>query len=378
MRDHADVVVIGAGTTGASVAWHLARAGLSVRLLDKGTVASGASGASPGIVRQYYADPALSQLAAQGVRAYREWADHYPGECGYRQTGFLTAVASHEQQATQANIALLRAQGEQLQWQSRSEVQQRVPDLNTEGVAGWVYESEAGYCDPRLTAQSFVAGARALGAQFDRCHEVRGIVCQSGRVTGVQTDVGFIACGHVVNAAGPWSAALAADCAAPLPITATRQCVAIVEPAQTPAEALAPMPGYSDRQAGFYLRPDDSGVYLIGSLLACDSAPIDPDAFDLRMSDEALGRYRDRAALRVRRLAQARPVGRRVSFFDNTPDGNPIIGADPRVSGLVVAAGLSGHGFKFAPLFGQAIARWVQDGQPPQGMEAFAMERFLQ
>lgn len=376
MHDHADVIVIGAGTTGSSVAWHLARAGLSVRLLDKGAVASGASGASPGIVRQYYADPALSQLAAQGVRAYRNWSQHYPGDCGYQRTGFLTAVAEHEEQATRENIALLKGQGGAVEWLTPVAAQELVPDLCTEGLAGLVYEPEAGYCDPRRTAESFTSGARNQGAVIDERQAARGIVCLAGRVIGVQTHSGFIACGHVVNAAGPWAAALAADCGAPLPITATRQCVGIVA-VQSFGEQ-PPMPGFSDRNAGFYLRPDFEGTCFIGSLLTQDSERIDPDTFDRTMSDDRVRSYRDRAVKRLRRLEGARPVGRRVSFFDNTPDGNPIIGVDPRLSGMVVAAGLCGHGFKFAPLFGQAIARWVERGVLLEGMEPFAVERFLQ
>ena len=115
MHEYADVIVIGAGTTGTSAAWHLARAGASVRLLDKGAIASGSSGASPGIVREYYADPALSQLAARGVRAYRDWRQHYPGTCGYQRTGFLTGIPAREQAATQANVELLRATGAALE-----------------------------------------------------------------------------------------------------------------------------------------------------------------------------------------------------------------------------------------------------------------------
>jgi glycine/D-amino acid oxidase-like deaminating enzyme len=373
MHEYADVIVIGAGTTGTSAAWHLARAGASVRLLDKGAIASGSSGASPGIVREYYADPELSQLAARGVRAYRDWQQHYPGICGYRRTGFLTGIPAHEQVATQANIERLQAAGAALEWLSPVQAQALVPDLYTDGLAGAVYEPEAGYCDPRLTARSFAAGASAMGAEIEEGRAAQRIVCQSGRVVGVQTDTGFIASTRVINAAGPWAAALAADCQAPLPITATRQSVGIVQvcgPDQL-------MPGYCDREAGFYLRPDSPGTYFIGSLIAAQSVPINPDAFDRTLSDESVLAYRDRAAGRLKRLVNAQPIGHRVSFFDNTPDGNPIVGADPRVQGLMVAAGLCGHGFKFAPLFGQAIAQWVVEGKMPEVMAPFAVERFI-
>jgi len=373
MHEYADVIVIGAGTTGTSAAWHLACAGASVRLLDKGAIASGSSGASPGIVREYYADPALSQLAARGVRAYRDWRQHYPGTCGYQRTGFLTGIPAREQAATQANVELLRATGAALEWLSAEQMQAQVPDLIIDGLAGAVFEPDAGYCDPRLTARSFAAGARDLGAVIDEGRAARRIVRQAGRTIGVQTDTGFIACAHVVNAAGPWAATLADDCQAPLPIHATRQSVGIVQ-----VEGVdSPMPGYCDREAGFYLRPDQPGSYFIGSLMAAEGVAVDPDSFDRSFCDANVLAYRDRAALRLKRLTGARATGRRVSFFDNTPDGNPIVGPDPRVPGLFVAAGLCGHGFKFAPLFGQAIAQWVLQGEMPAQMGVFAVERFL-
>jgi glycine/D-amino acid oxidase-like deaminating enzyme len=373
MHEYADVIVIGAGTTGTSAAWHLARAGVSVRLLDKGAIASGSSGASPGIVRAYYADLALSHLAAQGVRAYRDWQQHYPGACGYQRTGFLTGIPVRAQAAAQANVAHLQAAGAALEWLCTEQMRERVPDLYTDGLAGAVYEPDAGYCDPRLTARSFAAGASAMGAVIEEGRAARRIVRQAGRVIGVQTDSGFIASGRVINAAGPWAAALAAECSAPLPIHATRHCVGIVEVCGTDQ----PMPGYCDRDAGFYLRPDSPGIYFIGALSGAEGVPIDPDAFDRTFSDTQVLAYRDRAAQRLTRLLGAQPIGRRVSFFDDTPDGNPLLGPDPRAPGLMVAAGLSGHGFKFAPLFGQAIAQWVLTGEMPAAMAPFAPQRFI-
>ena len=143
------------------------------------------------------------------------------------------------------------------------------------------------------------------------------------------------------------------------------------------ADLDSPMPGYCDRDAGFYLRPDGPGRYFIGLLGGAESPPIDPDAIGGSLTDANLLAYRDRAAGRLQRLAHAQPNGQRVSFFDNTPDGNPIVSADPRVPGLMVAAGLCGHGFKFAPLFGQAAVQWVMEGTLPDTLAAFAIERFL-
>lgn len=374
MRETADIVVIGGGTTGCAIAWHLAHGGLRVRLVERTRIGAGSSGASPGIVRQYYADLALATLACEGLDVYRHWREAVGGDCSYRRTGFLTAVPVSEEQAARAHVHSLQAKGIELQWMPAEMLRSRYLDLALDDLAGAVFEPHAGYCDARETAASYAAGARSHGAVIDIGRAVRRIVTEGGRVAGVETDLGRIDCGIVVNAAGPWAAALGKGCGAALPITASRQCVAIVQVEDHAGEAL---PGVSDRRAGFYLRPDVPGRYFIGSLQADDSGPADPDRLDCSMSDAQAARYRNRAARRFSRLTDAVPVGSRVSFFDDTPDGNPLFGPDPRVQGLFVAAGLSGHGFKFAPLFGRAVADWVSTGTVCQRMSAFEMKRVL-
>ncbi|MCC8396881.1 FAD-binding oxidoreductase [Paraburkholderia sp. MMS20-SJTR3] len=375
MHETADVVVIGGGTTGSSVALHLARAGLTVRLLERGTIASGASGDSPGIVRQYYANPALARLAARGLRAYRQWAEIFDGDCGYQRTGFLTGVDHAEWERACGQVHQQQSDGIGVKLCSPTQMRASMPDFDADGLAGAIYEPDAGYCNARATAQSFSQGARRFGAVVDEQRAARRIHTLNGRVTGVETDRGRIDTAIVVNAAGPWAASLAATCGANLPISASRQSVAICRIAGQAEEAR--LPGYSERGRGFYLRPDSPGVYMIGSLAPADSGPVGPDALRCLMDGDATRRYCERAAQRFSRLSEALPIGSRVSFFDDTPDGNPIVGVDPRVEGLIVAAGLSGHGFKFAPVFGQEIAALIGGGKMHVDLHQFKVSRFL-
>lgn len=375
MRETADVVVIGGGSTGSSVAWHLARAGLTVRLLERGTIASGSSGDSPGIVRQYYANPALARLAARGLRAYRQWAEAFDGDCGYRRTGFLTSVAQAEWDHTCEQVRQQQLDGIGVELYSPTQMRSLMVDLEADGLTGAVFEPDAGYCDARATARSFAQGARRFGAVIDEHRTARRIHTVNGRVTGVETDRGRIDAAVLVNAAGPWAESLAATCGASLPISASRQSVAICRiEAQVDEMRL---PGYSERGSGFYLRPDSHGVYMIGSLAPDDSGPVDPDALRRPMDGDVIRRYCERAAQRFSRLSGALPIGSKVSFFDDTPDGNPIVGVDPRVEGLIVAAGLSGHGFKFAPVFGQEIAALIEGGKMHLDLRQFEVNRFL-
>jgi glycine/D-amino acid oxidase-like deaminating enzyme len=374
MRETADVVVIGGGVTGCSIAWHLTRGGARVRLVERSDIGAGSSGASPGIVRQYYADRALCRLAADGLDVYRHWREIVGGECGYRRTSFFTAVPIADEHAVRAHVASLQAMGIALECMSAETLRHRYPDLSTDDLAGAVYEPDAGYCDARTAALTWARSARSSGAAIELGRTVQRIRSHAGRVTGVETDRGPIDCETVINAAGPWAAMLAAECGAPLPISASRQSVAIMRIAQEQGNHL---PGYSDRHAGFYLRPDAPGYYLIGSLRPEDSGPTNPNNVGLSMTYAQALVYRDRAARRFARLANAMPSGSRVSFFDDTPDGNPLFGPDPRVQGIFVAAGLSGHGFKFAPVFGQAAAQWLSSGRIRPEMRAFEIARVL-
>jgi glycine/D-amino acid oxidase-like deaminating enzyme len=377
MHETATVVVIGGGTTGCGIVWRLAREGVDVRLVERSGIAAGSSGASPGIVRQYYPDPALVMLASAGLDVYRHWRETVGGDCGYRRTGFFTAVALADEASVRVQIARLRTAGVALEWVPAEALQSRCHDLAIDGLAGAVHEADAGYCDPRATALAFADDARSHGAVIDTGYTVRRIRTEANRVTGIDTDRGRIDCALVVNAAGPWSAALAAGCGAALPISASRQCVVRVRVDDHAEDADRPLPVFSDRQGGFYLRPDLRGHYLIGTLQASDSRPTDPDNFARTMNDAERLRYRNRAARRFARLRAATPVDCRVSFFDDTPDGNPLFGPDPRVEGLFVAAGLSGHGFKFAPVFGQEVAGWLRTGQMRPEMKAFEVRRVL-
>lgn len=372
MPETADAIIIGGGTTGCSIAWYLARAGLNVRLLERGSIASGSTGASPGIVRQYYPDIALATLAAECLDIYLDWRTTIGGDCGYRRTGFLTGIAPADWISAAELVATQRSAGIGVHLVSVAEMRELALDLVDEGLAGGIYEPDGGYCDPRATALCFAASARQMGAVLDEFQHVRRIHTIGGRVSGVETDDHRIESPIVINAAGPWAKALAATCGVDLPITATRQAVAMIGINEHEVR----LPGYSDRAKGFYLRPNGKDAYLVGSLVASDSYVVNPDIFDQTVRDETIKRFTSRALQRFERFERATSVGYIVSFFDETPDGNPLIGAHPQVDGLFVAAGLSGHGFKFAPAFGQGISDLIQTGQTQAVFEKFAVARF--
>lgn len=375
MHDTADAVVIGAGSTGASIAFHLAARGLAVALIERGQIASGPTGASPAILRQNYAHPTLARLAREGLRTFQRWGDEVGGDCRFVQTGFATGVTAADLPALAATVALQRSLGIAIDLLSPEEFGQLAPDAALDGLAGAAHEPGAGYCDPRAATAALVAAATRSGAVVRGGVAVHEIRVRGGRVAGVETSQGPIDAPVVVNAAGPWARRLARTSGGTeLPIVVTRHCVvrvALPRPSRWPA-----LMAYAER-GRFYLRPASDEHCLVGSLdHAVDSREVSPDDFARDVDDPTCARFAARAALRFGRLAGAATLGGWASVFDDTPDGNPLIGADPRVRGSFIAAGLSGHGFKLCPVFGRGIADLVTLGHTELPFGDLAVDRF--
>ncbi len=358
----ADAIVVGGGITGCSIAFHLASRGLRVTLLERRSIASGPTGSSPAILRCHYTDPAVTLLAQLSLRLFHEWRDQDGCGWGFVRTGFLTGIPSSE--LPQSNAHFLTVE----------DTTRLLPDLVPDGLAGSIYEPDAGYCDPAATASALIAAAGRSGRLMIQNCVAERILVSGGRVSGVQTLTGTIAAPVVVNAAGPWAARLAEASRMELPIQATRHAVAVV---QLPAAPDLPgIPGYAERAAGFYLRPAAADLCFVGSLDPADSRVVDPDSYDIDVAEGDMRLYRVRAGRRLARLARARPRGGWASLFDMTPDGNPLVGRDARAMGSFLAAGLSGHGFKFFPLIGQGIADLITKERTDLPLEVFAADRF--
>ena len=359
----ADAIVVGGGITGCSIAFQLASHGLRVTLLERRSIASGPTGSSPAILRCYYKDPALTLLAQLSLRLFHEWRGQDGRNCGFVRTGFLTGVTSSE------------LPGDTSHFLNVDDMTGLLPDLVPDGLAGGIYEPDAGYCDPVATASALITAANSSGRLTIQDCTAERILISSGHVSGVETSIGTIAAPVIVNAAGPWAARLAAASGMELPIQATRHAVALV---QLPTEpGLPELPGYAERGAGFYLRPSAADLCFVGSLDPADSRVVDPDSCDTDVIESDMRLYRLRAGRRLTRLARSQPRGGWASLFDMTPDGNPLVGRDARAIGSFLAVGLSGHGFKFFPLIGRALADLVTKGRTDLPLEVFATDRLL-
>jgi sarcosine oxidase, subunit beta len=367
-----EVLVVGGGVHGASAAWHLARRGVDVLLVERRELAGGPTGRSSAVCRAYYTDPFLARVARESLDLLATFAEHTAGrDAGFHRTGGLFLHGPEDTEVVARSAAALTAIGTTTDLLTAAELTARFPRLTLEGVACAAYEHGAGYADPVLTTTAMVDHARELGARIRRHTEVVTLEVHGGTDRGVTVglaDGSRVATGRVLLAAGPWTGPLARLVGASLPLTVERHVVATFATAGTDHldVVMADVPG------GYYVKPE-GGAQLLAGPLTPAPAIADPDAVDERIHDAEVAALGTALVRRIPDLAAAQPRGGWASLYDVSPDWQPVIGEV--AAGVVVDAGTSGHGFKLAPALGRYVAGLVL-GEADPGLTAFHPDRF--
>jgi sarcosine oxidase subunit beta len=373
--DTADVVVIGGGVMGTSIAYHLARrrAGRVV-LLEKNTVCSGTSAKSSAIVRTHYTTPTTAAMALMARRIFEHWADEVGGESGFVKTGMLFIGPAGAQDAVERTLAMNRGLGIEASRIDARDVRRLGPQLQVPDDAAVVYEPHSGYANPHDVASSFARRFVELGGELRQSTPAIAIDTAGGRVRSVTTPRDTIAAGHVVIAAGPWARPVGRLAGLDLPVTASHETILTLRPT---FEWSPRHPVTGDLVNEIYLRPETGGLLLLGNTRD-DLAPGDPDGYEDRPDPaytlDAVGRL----ARLMPAAAEAPIVGGWCGMYEVSPDWNPIMGTAAGVAGLHYAVGFSGHGFKLSPVVGLLMAEQVTEGRgrtidiTPYRLERFA------
>jgi sarcosine oxidase, subunit beta len=353
-----DLLIIGGGIHGASLAFHLAARGVKVAVLEKSFLGAGATGRSSGLVRMHYDLEAEARLAWESFGWFRDWKERVGGESGYTRTGFLQIVKREHVDALQANTAMLQRIGVPTLLVTAQDVKRIAPHFVTDDFDLAAYEPESGYADPVSTAASLMNAAKARGAVFVQECSVTGIRLQSGKVAGVDTSKGSYSAPIVVNAAGAWARQVCQMAGLDLPLGTWSHDVMFVA---RPPELRLPHPTVIDFPNSMYFRPE-GGLTLVGLE---DGNPLDKDPDS--DSDHARAGFVDRA---IDRLCKRVPLMERGGLhsahggYDSiTPDQHPALGPiGPE--GFWLDTGFSGTGFKISPATGLCMAEWILDGAP--------------
>ena len=371
----ADVVIVGAGVMGTSIAFQLARrkAGRIV-IIDKDHVGRGGSGRSSALVRMHYSFPPEVQLALESLRIFQNWQEIVGAPGDFRKTGFVRIVHPHETSRLKLNVDMQRKLGAKVDLIDKRQLQELEPDWNVDEVELAAYEPDSGYGDGAGVAGDFLAAARSLGAAYLSRTQATSLTAERDRIASVVTDHGTIASPTVIVAVGPWTRPLLQRTGYDLPIECEYHQVAIL---RNPPDMKGGGCACIDSVTATYFRPDAHDKFLVGDFYG--KRPVDPDNFPQRTSDESLEDLIERACRRVPKLEAAEVLRGVTGVYDMTPDSRPLLGEIPGIGGLYICAGFSGMGFKISPAIGVVMSEFVLDGTAKTvDINAFRPNRFAE
>jgi sarcosine oxidase subunit beta len=371
MSNTADVIIIGGGVQGASLAFHLAQRGTKVIVLEKKFIGAGATGRSSGLVRMHYDTEVDARLAWVSFQYFQNWKERVGGECGFTRTGFIQFVEKKHNPALRANVQMHQQIGIPALLISGEDVKRLAPDLVTDDIEIAAYEPESGYAMPSDTANALMNAARAKGARLIQECAVTAIQTTSGKISGVETSQGVFSAPIVVNAAGAWADQLNKMVGLNLPYSTWRHDTMFVV---RPTNMGAAHPTVIDFSNEMYFRPEGK-LTLVGLE---DGNPLgeSPD----NDVEHAQRGFIERA---IERLCQRMPAMENGALhsahggYDGlTPDQHPMLGA-AGPSGFYLNCGHSGTGFKTSPAVGLCLSELILDGAAKTvDISALAPQRF--
>jgi sarcosine oxidase subunit beta len=356
MAKTTDVLIIGGGCHGASLAFHLASNGVQATVLERKTIACGATGRSSGLVRMHYDLEPESRLAWESFQYFYNWNDLVGGDCGFTRTGFIQIVPEKYQSQLKNNIKMHQEIGIPSLLVTNEDIKRLAPFLVVDDIKVAAYEPESGYAD--ATTYTFLEQARGKGAKLIQDCEVTSIHVTGDKISGVSTSQGKFSAPVVVNAAGPWAAPVAQMAGLEIPVNTWRHDTMFIKrsPGIGPSH-----PTVIDDSNEMYFRPETGGLTLIGLE---DGNPIgeDPDGFTDKARPGFVERAVERICRRIPEMVQSGVHSHHGGYDGLTPDQRAIIGA-AGPEGFYLQCGMSGTGFKIAPAVGACMAELIIDGE---------------
>ena len=377
----ADIVIIGGGIVGSSIAYHLTEAGCTNVLVIEREAhqGQGSTGKSMGGVRAQFATSVNIQMSLYSINFFANFDEVIGHPADYRPHGYLFVATSQKHlDYLKANHERQQALGlTNVEFVSREDIISTVPQLRDDDIVGGTFCPTDGFVDPHSVMMGFMLRARERGTRLWLDTAVTGIDVEHDRVTGVITSRGRVATGAVVNAAGAWAAGVARMAGVELPVEPLRRQLVPTEPfSNLPAR----FPMVIDMSTGFHFRREGLRI-----LLAWND-PEETPGFKTDFDPSFIEKILTRAAARVPCLAEAEVNPQRAwaGLYEMTPDHHAIIGEAPTLRGLFFANGFSGHGVMHSPATGRLISELILHGEArlfdarPLGVERFAEGRLLE
>ncbi len=355
----AEVVIIGGGIVGSSIAWHLTESGCrDVLIVEREShQGKGSTGKSMGGVRAQFATPVNIQMSLYSIPFYAGFEERLGLPSEYRPQGYLfVATRQSHLDYLRTNQKLQKSLGlSQVRMLTRGEIVDMVPQLRSDDVVGGSFCPTDGFVDPYSVMVGFTTRACEKGATLWRSTEVTGITHDQGGITGVETTRGPVSTRVVVNAAGPWAAQAAALAGVALPVEPLRRMLVPTEPFDGVSHAI---PMVVDMTNGFHFRPESLGFLLAWN--DPEETPGYKNDFEPSFIEKVLVRAADRVPC-FENLA-VNPKRAWAGLYEMSPDHHAIIGPVPELQGFFCANGFSGHGVMHAPATGRIVSDLILKG----------------
>jgi sarcosine oxidase, subunit beta len=366
----AEVVIIGAGITGCSIAYHLAARGVKdVVILDKDEIGRGATADAAGGIRLQFSTRTNIELSRYSLSIWENFKELFGIDIAFHQQGYLFLLTSASEVATfNENLRFQQEMGVPVRLVSTDEIREIHPTLMLDDVLGGTLCTSDGWADPYSSTMGFAQRARALGVEIFEETPVTGLIYNSGKITGVETPSGNIATSTVVIAAGAHAGEVGKLAGVDIPVAPYRRMSFVTEPfAAIPSS----IPMTIDFSTSLYFHPE-SGGFLFGM-----SNEEEPSSFNRTVDDDWMNKTVTELCRRAPVFGDARVRRGWAGLYEITPDDNPVLGYVDGVEGLVVASGFSGHGYMQGPAIGRCISELIVDGQATTvDISSFSPNRF--
>jgi sarcosine oxidase, subunit beta len=356
----ADVVIIGGGIVGSSIAYHLTAAGCrNVLVIERESAqGKGSTGKSMGGVRAQFSTPVNIQMSLYSIPFYASFDERMGYPCDYRPQGYLFCATSNQHMSyLRANYEKQVAMGlKNVRLISGAEIREMFPQMRADDIIGGSFCSTDGFVDPYSAMVGFITWAVDHGATIWKHIEVTGIAHDEQGITHVETSRGQVATRNVVNCAGAWAAEVAKLAGVDLPVEPLRRMLVPSEPFD---EFPHTAPMIIDMSNGFHFRPESRGFLLAWN--DPEETPGFKTDFDAAFIEKILTRAADRAPCFAN--LPVNPKRAWAGLYEMTPDHHPILGEAPELPGFFLANGFSGHGVMHAPATGKILSDLILTGK---------------
>jgi len=370
MEKTAEIVIIGGGIIGASIAFHLASKGVKgVVLLEKGMLGEGSTAKCVGGIRTQFSTEINIRFSLESLKTWDHFAELTGVDLGLKKVGYLfLATTKDEWIVFQANTHLQRTFHIPVELLSPEEIHHRWPYLRVDDLQGGTFCPWDGYAGPYEALSGFIKIARKRGVKIYEGTEVQQILQGRGKITGVRTSRGDISSPIVINAAGPHAEEVGKMAGVEVPVKPFRRQVFFTAPFPWIAD---PIPLVIDFHRGWYFRREGQGLLLSGPK---DNYP----SLNIHVDYDGMVEAAENSIYRVPLMEKAEISCGWAGSYEISPDNHAILGVAPGMRGFFLANGFSGHGFQHSPAVGQVMADLILGEKPSIDISCLSVERFRQ